>query len=153
MLTTRFILGFLLIAAGVVMMAWDKRAGRRRDAFAHWDDVPGRIVTAKVVRVGEAVGPSGEAAPLWSAEVAYRYTVGGLEYQGTQRRFGKFSVGEFARAETIVAAFPANAPVEVAVDPADPTSAVLPYAPPNRVLFGLGLATTVIGALVLMAVR
>jgi hypothetical protein len=148
----RFLVGALLVGLGLVLVFWDKRAGRKRHGgFAHWEEVEGRVVSATVVDAGEAEAPSGRRDGLWTTEVVYAYRAGGAERQGRQRRFGGIHAGSLDRAERIAAAFPAGAAVEVAVDPDDPDVSALPYAPPNRALVGAGLVVGVLGLLILMA--
>lgn len=143
--------GWLLLLLGVLLAVWDKRGGRRRRAPSHWDDVEGRIVSARVVPVGDVKTASGLADALWTAEVVYDYPVRSARQEGRQTRFHGRDATTFAEAERVVASYPAGAPVEVAVDPADPTQAMLAYDPPNRALLGVGLVIAVIGMLVLMA--
>jgi hypothetical protein len=143
--------GLVLCALGLVLVFWDKRAGRRRRAPRDWTDVPGRVVEARVIEAGEAEAPSGARDGLWAAEVAYAYVAGGAERTGLQTRFRGVSAASLAQAERIVAAYPKGAPVEVAVDPEAPERSVLAYDPPQRGLIGLGLVVLSVGLLLMMA--
>jgi hypothetical protein len=143
--------GLVLLALGLVLVFWDKRAGRRRRAPLDWIDVPGRVVDARVVHAGEAEAPSGARDGLWAAEIAYAYVAAGAERMGTQTRFSGVIATSLAQAERIVAAYPKGAPVEVAVDPEAPDRSVLLYDPPQRGLVGLGLVVVSVGLLLMMA--
>lgn len=146
-----FLFGFLLVGAGFVLVFWDKRASARRKGFAHWEVVPGRVVTARAIIVGEGTSRGGDVNTLWTAEVVYAYEVEGVPFQGRQTRFKNLDAADADHAERIVAAYPVGAPIDVATDPNDPHRSTIATEPPNRALFGIGLVLIALGGFVLMS--
>jgi hypothetical protein len=148
---TTFLLAAVLVGAGIIALFWDKRAGRKRGGFAHWEEAEGKVTAARVVEAGETVGPRGESVPLWTAEVTFRFVVEGRGYDGTQRRFARLDAGDFAHAERVVAGFALGSTVPIRYDPENLSRAVIAADPPNRATFGLGLVLIAIGCFVALA--
>jgi hypothetical protein len=146
-----FVVAALLVGAGVIALFWDKRAGRKRGGFAHWEEAEGRVTAARVVEAGETLGPRGDAAPLWTAEVTFRFVVDGRAYEATQRRFARLDAGDVAHAERVVAGFAPGSTVPVRHDPDDPARAVIAADPPNRATFALGLVLIALGCFAALA--
>jgi len=64
----------------------------------------------------------------WAVEIRYRYTIGGLTYQGDRFGFGKLTRASFvtqAEAERAVTTYPKGRIVTLLVSPSDRSSAVI----------------------------
>jgi uncharacterized protein DUF3592 len=88
-------------------------------ASRRWDPVSGEITESRMwVR-----RPSN-----WAVEIRYRYTIGGLTYEGDRFGFGKLTLSSFvtqSEAERAVSMYPKGRIVTVLVSPSDRSSAVI----------------------------
>ena len=116
----------LVVLAG--LLANRRQAGRART----WPAVRGRIVGSKVdsfvTRAGGA--RSGTRMEYYQAVVEYAYVVEQREFHSTQRSLGPEVAGNEAEATEKAGRYLVGQEVDVHVDPADPSSAVLDVATP-----------------------
>jgi hypothetical protein len=92
----------------------------RQGETAAWPTVQGTVAQSRVKRSRGSEGGS-----VYSAEITYRYTVGGREYESDRYRFGDISSSSRGRAQRIVDRYPAGGPATVHYNPSDPSEAVL----------------------------
>ena len=114
---TFIIAGLILI--GVSWLFYNSAEGRARRA-AQWPSVAGVIAASEVGEV--LVSNSRMSTPA----IGYTYQVGDQALEGNAIRLGQPPLfNKRAKAEAIVARYPAGAPVTVLYDPAAPKTAIL----------------------------
>ncbi len=97
-------------------------------ASTDWPTVPGTIDSAKVVeeKVKHSTRGSREPAPfVYYAEIKYRYSVDGQDYNGDRLTVEDFATNDRERAEQIAMQYQAGQEVTVYYNPAAPNEAVL----------------------------
>ena len=124
------VLGVVLLTLGIGKAMRVRKAGR-------WRSVDGEILESQVVNRGSSF------LPHWQAEVRYRYTVGGVEYQGSRISLTLRREGDVRwPAQSDANAYPQGAKVKVYVSTEDPAMAVL-----ERELHWSGYLELVVGGL------
>jgi hypothetical protein len=160
------LIALVVFFGGVVSIAFGYAAHRRDLALRRWPTAIGRIVSCKIIQTTDARlrAPAHSAAPrpepdykfidVWAMDVEYRYTVDGVErtgYRATSSRLvenmRKDNPEPGVQLKTLQAQFPAESPVRVHYDPANPTESYLAYidSPGKRSLFKTGVGLAVVG--------
>lgn len=155
-------LGVFLLLTGGGFFIWGLMKQSKTQASAAiataWPAVPGVVVSSGVTDELPiaALFAAGAGAPgrsrYFLPHVRYRYTVG-RDYEGTRIRFGSLNCRSSAAARAIVQPYPANAPVMVRYDPANPAESVLELQTSSgnakvAIVFGVIMA---LGGLLLLA--
>lgn len=117
--TTFGILGTMCFPIGAYFFVRMKLDQALATESRSWPTVPGVVLSS---RVDQRVT---EDDTLHSLVVSYSYKVGGQSYQGDVLAFAPQWMPDKAEIEALARKYPANAPVEVHVDPNDPEIAVL----------------------------
>jgi hypothetical protein len=107
---------FPFSAFAVAHCCWN---GARVRASVGWPTVTGRVERS------EAEYGMGLYGGYWRLALAYRYTVGGREYEGDRLLFATLRFNRKDVAERLADKCPAGADVTVNYDPNDPVTAVL----------------------------
>ena len=91
----------------------------RASAATRWPTVSGKVIRSTVTE------DTFDGAPIFEADVAYEYAVGGQAIIGHRIRFGEFSTTSRERAAAETSRWPVGAQVTVHYDPRGPATAVL----------------------------
>ncbi len=110
-----------------------------------WMAAQGTVVSARVSQVSTPQGF------LYAPDVTYSYRLGGQEYSGHAITFNDTQTDNEAAAAHVVQAYPRGKVVDVYVDPADPTHAVLlrSIAPGRMFLVAIAVPAMFLGAFLL----
>jgi hypothetical protein len=129
-----FVESFLTVAAAFFALGFWIR--RRESVARSWPRSSGVIVTSKTVR--QRVSRGGEAA---APVIEYQFDYQGHSFKSSHWRFGNYSVGNVASAQTITSRYPVGLPVNVFVNPRQPMRSVLEATPSSLcwVPFGFGI--------------
>ena len=112
------------------------RALAKAKASESWPSAMGRIAASEV-RVEESTDR--DSTTWYNPVVAYRYTVGGREFEGARLRFGNYRQSTRKKAEAMLARYSAGGSVPVRYNPADPAESVLETTTPGPIYFVMGL--------------
>jgi hypothetical protein len=96
----------------------------RSCASAGWPTVPGKVEQSRIAK-SRIAKSQGQWAAFYRLALAYRYEVGGQEYEGDTVQFGPRRVTAQDLIERLADKYPAGAQVTVHYDPDDPATAVL----------------------------
>jgi hypothetical protein len=129
--------GAIVFAIGVVLYVVQFRQGLRADASKKWP-------TASATVLASALEQSPDSKRRHRAAIAYRYRVGGKDYESS-RVFWGGNEGRRNHMASVVETYPAGAKITVHYDPRNPAEAVIDPAqnPGSRplVLYAMGLMT------------
>ena len=123
-------LGIFIALVGLLFGAWSlwaqRRARAQTEAAKSWSRTQGRILASGIE---QREGGSGRSYYVYFVpKVAYAYTAGGQERQGSRLRFGLPTFRSPSGAEAALAPYPKGAEVEVRYDPDAPDESVLDAA-------------------------
>ena len=108
-------IGVLLAVSGIVGVYICVRASDRATSQTAWLKAPGSVIGAEVLYDGEMYYPS----------ITYEYTHSGAKFTGTKFKSALLQYNWRGPSERVVQRFPKGAPIEVYVNPDDPSEAVL----------------------------
>jgi len=146
------VLGSGAFLLGLAYVIWISVIKRQGSGVANWPHVTG-VVTQSVVTALDRETPSG-VQRTFTPLIVYTYQVGEQAYVSQKRNVLPATTATFempAKADAVVARYPAGATVDVFYNPANPKQAVLEAPRPaahNAVLF-FGLANLVLGAAII----
>ena len=144
---TGSLFGVLLALSGAAVALWVDGLIRRHRRAQQWPKVPAVIVKSDLRVTEDGDGTS------YRAEFVYAYTVDGKAYQSGAHSRGSSLHGDPEKeARERVASRPVGSVVVVAVDPDDPTSALLDTGVPERLIAirRACVAMVVVGSVVLL---
>lgn len=113
------VVGAMLVGAAVVVWWFSARLEQHADASLCWLTVPARVVSCAVRE------HSSRHWRAWTVEVAYEYEVDGVARSSSRRAVGPMSFPDVVAAERFAQRCRPGQLIEVFVDPADPSRAVL----------------------------
>lgn len=126
-----------LVLFGVICFALGFYELMRAGRSSRWRAVDGKIIDSQVVNRGSSF------LPTWDAKVSYRYSVGGVQYQGSRISLTRVGEGDVRwPAADQAKKYPQGRKVKVYVSPEDPATAVLEPKEPLS-----AYATLIVGAL------
>lgn len=115
-----------------------------------WPTVPGRITHSGITK---GCGRGESFYPV----VRYTYSVAGITYQGSRVTFGNVGCGSEGLAETLANEWPVGKDVQVYVDPAAPSEAIITTRVHEETKVGLvltgGLGLVIAGCAVVVFVQ
>jgi hypothetical protein len=110
-----FWVGMLALFDGIIL----SQVFRERHARQSFAQTQGVIVCSEIVR------NQGSDGPTYSAEIQYRFEVGGRSFEGDRYAYTAWSSSDRGHARKIVERHPVGSGVVVHYDPADPAESVL----------------------------
>lgn len=135
---TAILLGLALFGGATLVLGW---IGTRAHFSRRWPRVPGVITASELEEFGRN-------RLRGRVQVAYRYSVGGVEHTGTRVRFGDWLIYSGPVAREIAARYPAGRRVTVLHHPRNPADATLEPAATTILYLWLGIAAFGLGAVV-----
>ena len=111
---TLYTLGLLIVFSLIALPQY-----LRAKKSAQWPSVPG-VITESYMRSGLCKG-----MPCFHGEIAYRYRVGGMDYQGTQLDMGRSHWAAREPWQQELDQYPVGKSVMVYYEPGHPATAVL----------------------------
>ena len=140
------ILGSMCFPVAALLAARRRWFEARARASGAWPTVPGKVERSRVEKAATQYGTNYRLA------LAYRYQVGGRDYEGDRVEFGPRRVDSQDLIERLAEKYPAGAQVTVHYDPDDPANAVLEtseeMARQNQWAVWFLLATPIVGSVV-----
>lgn len=146
------VLGSGVSLLGLAFLIWIAITKQREHGTPNWPSVKGEVLESKVVAF-ERETPEG-IERTFTPLVKYRYTVGERSFTSADLNFLPDSTATYrvgAKAEAVVARYPAGSPVSVFYNPSTPGQAVLEIPRPaahNAILF-YGITNLVVGAAII----
>jgi hypothetical protein len=118
--------GLLLVLSGAALALWAHRLVRRYSLAQKWRKVPAVVLKSEVRVSEDSDGKS------FVPEFRYSYSVDGIGYESSVHTHGQPLNGDREQiARKLVQSFPAGQHVSIAVNPEDPTSAILDTGVPE----------------------
>jgi hypothetical protein len=108
-----------VVVAGAIL--WNLIKGMKAK---NWPAAPGQVVASQVT-VNVSYDDDGDRSTTYGADIMYRYTVDGYEYNGNRRTFADYKSSNRNRAEKIVGQYAPATDVPVYYRPDDPEESVL----------------------------
>lgn len=114
-------IGLLLsLFLGIGMITTGLRNARSSRLARSWPTTQGLITHSGITKEQQE-----NDSILYTADVRYRYTVGGTQYNGSKLRFDSWTTSDMERATKEAARYPAQSNIAVHYDPANPATSVL----------------------------
>lgn len=122
---------------------WGIPTARNAMESRNWPSVNGQITISDLSKNYN----SDDGSIMYTAKVAYNYSVSGLPYTGSTVAFGDFGSSDPSHAGGIVSRYPAGKNVQVYYNPKDPKTSVLEAGSGWSSFMGLivGIAFAIIG--------
>ena len=123
----RFVAPLLFLVCGGAALAFGVQERLLMRAASRWDSTEGVVESSQVraeVRESRRNGRT-RSHHAYSAEVVYRFTVGGEPFRGDRLRFAAVEMDSPDAAEREIAAYPPGRTVTVFYDPQRPSESVL----------------------------
>lgn len=116
------VVGLIVLTFGVTVFAAVRLRGARRavERCREWPEVTGRVIALSIREVSVE-----DAGTEYVPVVQYRYVAGDTQYESEQLAIGVRRYSRRGSAERRLARYSAGRPVQVHVDPENPSSAVL----------------------------
>ena len=141
------LLGAAFILLAIVWIVWLLRLHRRAVVQARaalgWPKVQGEVLECRI-GADETTDSDGDSSSTYFPVLRYRYTVGGIDYEGRRLRFGLARSGSEATVKAWLLRYREGERPAVHYNPADPADCVLETVKPNA---GYIIAASIGGAL------
>jgi hypothetical protein len=146
----------ILIGISIWTMVWAlgifayyKKFVEKAISSKHWQNISGIILESKV-----RLSSSRDGMDYWKPSVHYEYEVGGKMYDSYKKSFFEMPDSNKSSVESIVSCFPAEATIDVYVNPENPKQACLePGIPSNYLaIFVMASLTVPIGIVAIIIV-
>jgi len=128
------LLGGAFILIAIVWTIWLLRLHRRAVVQARaaqgWPKVQGEVLECRI-GADESTDSDGNSSSTYSPVLRYRYTVGGIDYEGKRLRFGLERSGSEGTIKAWLMPYREGARPAVHYNPADPADCVLETVKPN----------------------
>jgi hypothetical protein len=136
-ITFQEVLGGVSAGIGICGFVWAMMESLAARASRHWPRIPATIIASSVQR------QRGVDGPLHGAEIRYQYTAGAVEHTSDRVRFGgRWGYSWRTPSDRLVAQYPSGSTVQIAVDPSDPSRAVLEPGHIRNAVASAGLFVT-----------
>jgi hypothetical protein len=117
------LLGLLLLAAGIGLLAWGMTRYFDAAASSAWPTVPGKVLSSEV-KVSRTKTKN-KNKTTFGANIRYQFQVNNQDYEGTQVSFGDYSTTDRSHADAIVKRYAVGAVVTVHYNPDAPGNSVM----------------------------
>lgn len=117
------LLGLLILAGGIGLLAWGMTRYFDAAASSDWPTVPGKVLSSEV-KVSRTKTKS-KNKTTFGANIRYQFQVNNQDFEGTQVSFGDYSTNDRSHADAIVKRYAVGSVVTVYYNPDEPGNCVL----------------------------